>query len=102
MQGHVERPGTDQVETGISELAAVERLLGEPSHRPFPFTAAEVAKLLELTPQYVRNLANRDCTGVHRYSGGYDVWEVKRWLLKRNQSKVTRRKLSEADEKITR
>lgn len=96
MQGILasDRPVTTEADPGTAgELVGLNRLLDNPNHRPFPFTAAEVAKLLNLTPQYVRNLANRPETRVKRHSGGYDIWEVKRWLLIRNAAKVTRQKM---------
>jgi hypothetical protein len=49
-----------------------------------------VAALFGLTPSAIYNMARKPHTGVVRYPTGYDVWEVKRWLLTRNQVQAGR------------
>lgn len=69
-------------------LERVEYILSRPDYRRDPLPASTIAALVGVRPSAVYNLAYRPHTGVKRYPGGYDVWEVQRWLLSRRQSQV--------------
>jgi hypothetical protein len=78
------------------ELERVEYILSRPSYRREPLPGSTCAALFGITVAAISNMvARQERTGVHRYPGGYDIWEIKRWMLTRNQlqaDRATRRK----------
>ena len=71
-------------------IERVRHILNAPGYRRDPLPASTVAALLGVTVAAVSNLPARPWTGVHRYPGGYDLWEVQLWFLTRNQAQAAR------------
>lgn len=72
------------------EIANIKAMLASPDYRPFPLSATMIAKLVNMTPSAITNLAARPHTGVVRYPSGFDYWQVHLWMLTRDQDQACR------------
>lgn len=75
----------------MRDLAQLEAWMESPDFEPELARPSVVARLFGLTPQAISVMCARsDRTGVRSYDGRVDVYEVTRWLLRRDETKVTR------------
>lgn len=75
-----------------NRLAELDALMADPDYQPTLASPVVVAGLFGVTRSAISKMSERsERTGVKRYPGGkVDAVAVARWLLRRDQAKVTR------------